>query len=165
MRYGENEDLKKDTNLTYKFEICNRFETLGKTISWHRIKDWLGLRELLFQRAKPHEDPHFPTCGLWFKAGDATQLHKNPDHRKTTEIFPLVPGARNSDMSPSTELDHLNSYILVAKYWWYTSRVAEKSNPSNLDCIQIEISASNLMAKFTQFWLQNEYCCILRFFV
>ena len=30
-------------------------------------------------------------------------------------------------------------------------RVAEKSNLSNLDCIQSEMSASNLMAKFTQF--------------
>ena len=29
------------------------------------------------------------------------------------------------------------------------ARVAEKSNPSNLDCIQIEISASNLLPKLT----------------
>ena len=38
------------------------------------------------------------------------------------------------------------------------NRVAEKSNPSNLDCIQIEISASNLMTKCTQFLSQNGYC-------
>ena len=41
-------------------------------------------------------------------------------------------------------------------------RVAEKSNPSNLDCIQIEISASNLMPKFTHFLSQNGQCRILR---
>ena len=45
-----------------------------------------------------------------------------------------------------------------------TGRVAEKSNPSNLDCIQIEISASNLMPKFTQFLSQNEHCRMFRLF-
>ena len=38
-------------------------------------------------------------------------------------------------------------------------RVAEKSYP---DCIQIEISASNLMPKFTHFLSQNGQCRILR---
>ena len=43
-------------------------------------------------------------------------------------------------------------------------RVAENSNPSNLDCIQIEISASNLMPKCMQFLSQNEHCRILPIF-
>ena len=44
------------------------------------------------------------------------------------------------------------------------SRVAEKSNPSNLDCIQIEISASNFMTKIYSVVLQNGYCHILRLY-
>ena len=43
------------------------------------------------------------------------------------------------------------------------TRVAEKLYPSYPDCIQIEISASNLMPKFTHFLSQNVQCRILRF--
>ena len=43
------------------------------------------------------------------------------------------------------------SILLVA-------RVAEKSSPSNLNCIQIEISASNFIPKCMQFLLQNGKC-------
>ena len=42
------------------------------------------------------------------------------------------------------------------------TRVAEKSYPSYPDCIQIEISSSNLMPKFTHFLSQNGQCRIVR---
>ena len=41
-------------------------------------------------------------------------------------------------------------------------RVAEKSNPSNPDCIQIEFNSSSLMPKLTHFLLPNGQSHILR---
>ena len=45
------------------------------------------------------------------------------------------------------------------------ARVAEKLYPSYLDCIQIEISASNLIKKVWLFLSQNVYRHIFDFFV
>ena len=44
-------------------------------------------------------------------------------------------------------------------------RVADMSNPSNLNCIQIQISASNLMPKFTQFCHKMGMIAFNAFFV
>ena len=65
------------------------------------------------------------------------------------------------------EIFFLNFFVF---YFWNPwgkvmerrGRVAEKSYPSYPDCIQIEISASNWMPKFTHFLSQNGQCCILR---
>ena len=45
-----------------------------------------------------------------------------------------------------------------------TVRVEEKSNPSNLDCTQIEIFPSYLIPKSMQFLMQNEHFPILHIF-
>ena len=51
--------------------------------------------------------------------------------------------------STSTSTSTSNSCLLVV----IVLRVAEMSYPSYMDCIQIEISASNLKPKFMQFFL------------
>ena len=50
-------------------------------------------------------------------------------------------------------------YALFRVHWALFTRVAEKSRLSYLDCIQTEISASNLCQKSTQFFSSsNGYC-------
>ena len=71
-------------------------------------------------------------------------------------------GAGKRELVAESYLLRTPCSILPAPYSLLPTRVAEKSNPSNLDFIQIEISASNLMPKFTQFLSQNGHCCILR---
>ena len=48
---------------------------------------------------------------------------------------------------------HTRSGKILFMEYKVTNRVAEKSNPSNRDCIQIEIFASNLLTKFTHFFV------------